>query len=90
MMSDSVVSEWRAFGCKRVRSSLRIGFGPYLGYTTGKRWNGWATPYFDYDVAQQMVEDWKGDAMKIDVGSGLEAYWGCNHVSAAHIICTAP
>jgi hypothetical protein len=34
-------------------------FGPYPGYTTGERWNGWATPYFEYDVARQMVEDWK-------------------------------
>jgi hypothetical protein len=50
-------------------------FGPYPGYTTGERWNGWATPYFEYDIALQMVEDWKSDAMKIDVGDELEAYY---------------
>jgi hypothetical protein len=26
-------------------------FGPYPGYTTGERWNGWATPHFEYEVA---------------------------------------
>ena len=50
-------------------------FGPYPGYTTGERWNGWATPYFEYEVALRMVEDWKSDVMKIDVESGLEAYY---------------
>jgi hypothetical protein len=34
-------------------------FGPYPGYTTGERWNGWATPHFEYEVALRMVEDWK-------------------------------
>jgi hypothetical protein len=33
--------------------------GPYPGYTDGERWNGWATPCFEYGVALQIVEDWK-------------------------------
>jgi hypothetical protein len=33
-------------------------FGPYPGYTTGERWNGSATPCFEYEVALRMVEDW--------------------------------
>jgi hypothetical protein len=36
-------------------------FGPYPGYTTGERWNGWATPYFECEVALRMVDDWKAD-----------------------------
>ena len=28
----------------------------YIGYTSGRRWNGWATPYFESDE----FEVWKG------------------------------
>lgn len=28
----------------------------YIGYTSGKRWNGWATPYFALDEAKRVAE----------------------------------
>ena len=28
----------------------------YIGYTSGKRWNGWATPYFEFEEAQRVAE----------------------------------
>lgn len=28
----------------------------YIGYTAGKRWNGWATPYFEKDEALRVAE----------------------------------
>jgi hypothetical protein len=45
-------------------------FGPYPGYTSGERWNGWATPCFEYEVALQMIEDWKADEW-----GRMEAYY---------------
>jgi hypothetical protein len=32
--------------------------GPYPGYTDDDRWNGWATPYFELDVAKRIAEDY--------------------------------
>ena len=28
----------------------------YIGYTSGKRWNGWATPYFELEEAKRVAE----------------------------------
>lgn len=28
----------------------------YIGYTSGKLWNGWATPYFELDEAKRVAE----------------------------------
>lgn len=44
--------------------------GPYPGYTDGQRWNGWATPSFEYEVALRIVEDWKATEWE-----GMEAYY---------------
>ena len=30
---------------------------PHIGYTAGKRWNGWATPYFEIDEAIKIMEE---------------------------------
>lgn len=30
---------------------------PYVGYTSGQRWNGWECPWFELDEAQQIVAD---------------------------------
>lgn len=30
---------------------------PHIGYTSGKRWNGWATPYFEIDEAIKVMEE---------------------------------
>jgi hypothetical protein len=49
-------------------------FGPYPGYTTGERWNGWATRCFEYDVALRMVEDWK-----VSEWAGGDAYYDSNN-----------
>ena len=31
----------------------------YIGYTSGRLWNGWATPYFEVAEALQVMEDYK-------------------------------
>ena len=28
----------------------------YIGYTSGKLWNGWATPYFEFEEAKRVAE----------------------------------
>ena len=28
----------------------------YIGYTSGRLWNGWATPYFEFDEAKRVAE----------------------------------
>ena len=38
--------------------ALDIGQGPYPGYTDGDSWNGWATPYFELEVARRIAEDY--------------------------------
>ena len=30
---------------------------PHIGYTSGRLWNGWATPYFEVDEALQIMEE---------------------------------
>ena len=30
---------------------------PHIGYTEGKRWNGWATPFFEVDEAIKIMEE---------------------------------
>lgn len=30
---------------------------PHIGYTEGKRWNGWATPYFEIDEALDVMKE---------------------------------
>jgi hypothetical protein len=32
----------------------------YIGYTSGRTWNGWATPYFTLAEAQRLQADWNG------------------------------
>lgn len=34
----------------------------YIGYTSGKSWNGWATPYFELDEAKRVAEDFNETA----------------------------
>ena len=29
----------------------------YIGYTSGKLWNGWATPYFELEEAERVAKD---------------------------------
>lgn len=31
---------------------------PHIGFTSGKRWNGWATPYFEIDEAIQVMQEY--------------------------------
>ena len=35
---------------------------PHIGYTEGKRWNGWATPYFEVDEALAIMEEFNKQA----------------------------
>ena len=30
----------------------------YIGYTSGRRWNGWATPHFEFAEALEVMEDY--------------------------------
>lgn len=30
----------------------------YIGYTSGRLWNGWATPYFTLEEAQKLQAEW--------------------------------
>ena len=30
----------------------------YIGYTSGRRWNGWATPYFEFAEALEVMHDY--------------------------------
>jgi hypothetical protein len=32
--------------------------GPFAGWTADQYWNGWACPYFERDIAMQMVDTW--------------------------------
>lgn len=34
----------------------------YIGYTSGRLWNGWATPYFTYEEAQRLQADFNQNA----------------------------
>lgn len=40
------------------KSVFTIGEYPkaYIGYTSGKRWNGWATPHFELEEAKRVAE----------------------------------
>lgn len=40
------------------KSVFTIGEYPkaYIGYTSGKRWNGWATPHFEFEEAKRVAE----------------------------------
>jgi hypothetical protein len=48
--------------------------GPYPGYTSGERWNGWATPSFEHEVGLDIVEDWKATDRE-----GMEAHYDAEH-----------
>ena len=37
-------------------------FGPFEGWTTGQRWNGWECPYFEFDTAIWLVDAWNNAA----------------------------
>ncbi len=32
----------------------------YIGYTSGRTWNGWATPYFTLEEAKKIQAEWNG------------------------------
>ena len=41
------------------KALFQINEGPiYMGYTSGARWNGWATPYFTLEEAQKIQKAW--------------------------------
>ena len=41
---------------------FQINEGPiYMGYTSGARWNGWATPYFTLEEAQKLQAEFNQD-----------------------------
>jgi hypothetical protein len=41
---------------KMHRAKFTIDDGPaFSGYSDGGTWNGWATPYFEFDAAQRIL-----------------------------------
>ena len=34
----------------------------YIGYTSGRLWNGWGTPYFEVNEALQVMEDYNNNS----------------------------
>lgn len=54
------------------KSAFAIDASPhaYIGYTSGRTWNGWATPYFTYEEAQKLQAEFSegaGSPMLYDV-----------------------
>lgn len=44
------------------KTLFQINDGPiYMGYTSGARWNGWATPYFTLEEAQKLQAEFNQD-----------------------------
>lgn len=37
----------------------------YIGYTSGRRWNGWATPYFEFAEALEVMHEYNECADEI-------------------------
>jgi hypothetical protein len=53
------------------KSVFYIDGGPaYIGYTSGARWNGWATPYFTLEEAQKIQAEFSQ-------GDGLRMFYDC-------------
>lgn len=53
------------------KSLFQIDDGPvYIGYTSGARWNGWATPYFTLEEAQKIQAEFSR-------GDGLRMFYDC-------------
>jgi hypothetical protein len=42
----------------KCRFTIEDWFGPFEGWTSGQRWNGWECPYFEFDTAILMVDAW--------------------------------
>ena len=74
----------------------------YVGYTDGSKWNGWATPYFTYLTALEVMYDYnecvgeermKYDPIRdqfyiLDKESGeLEVWKGKQYVTEEGIVC---
>jgi hypothetical protein len=54
------------------KSLFQIDDGPvYIGYTSGVRWNGWATPYFTYEEAQKLQAE-------INQCEGMRMFYDCS------------
>ena len=43
---------------RRSRFLIEDVQGPYEGYTNGETWNGWAVPYFEFEVARRVAADY--------------------------------
>ena len=48
--------------------------GPgYTGYTSGRRWNGWACPYFTHAEAQRLMIPWNTAPAEAQLSAWYEA-----------------
>ena len=55
--------------------------GPYEGFTDGSVWNGWACPFLERSVADQVADDLRGEARR----NGLPASISVEYVSAGDV-----
>jgi hypothetical protein len=44
------------------RFTIEDWLGPFEGWTTGQRWNGWECPSFEFDTAMRIVDAWNNAA----------------------------
>jgi hypothetical protein len=50
------------------RAKFAIDHGPaYTGYSDGSTWNGWETPYFEFDTAQRILAKYCAGLAHFDV-----------------------
>ena len=62
--------------CMEMRKSrfcIDSNEGEFVGYTTGYLWNGWATPYFTKEVADEILK--RNNQVYIDNGMSKEGYY---------------
>ncbi len=49
--------------------------GPYEGYSTGERWNGWACPVFERSVAERIAESYSTQGDRDGFESNSRAWY---------------
>ena len=45
---------------------------PHIGFTEGKRWNGWATPFFEIDEALKVMEEFNATEPEFPIAYNKE------------------
>ena len=58
---------------RKTRFGIDSNDGEFVGYTTGYLWNGWATPYFTKEVADEILKI--NNQVYISYGMDKEGYY---------------